>query len=155
MYSSLRTRLRSLVCPRQSNRVRAVWRVLVPILAGYLALQLSGATALAVDVSEGTRMLVATAFAVARSAGALRVTGTASIPDAATFGRLLAFLVAFVGVAFYEEFVYRGGFLTNAIEGLSDRGYARPVAPIVALVASSVAFALVHLPSAIAAAMVR
>jgi len=199
--SNLRTRLRSVVRNRQTGRVRAVWRVLVPVLSGFLALQLAGAVALTLGVNRGQMMLaafagttlvtsgvvgisagyldrrplreygyslsrewwldlvvgtgigtlvVAMTFVVGRYTGSLRVTGDTLVPDVVTLGWLMAFFVAFLGVAFYEEFIYRGSFVTNAVEGLTARGVTPSVATAVALLASTLTFAFVHLPGAIA-----
>ncbi|NHN61074.1 MULTISPECIES: CPBP family intramembrane glutamic endopeptidase [Halorussus] len=200
--SSVRSRLRSLVWSQQSNRVRSVWRVLVPVFAGFFTLQVAGAAALTLDLTRGRMMLagfagttlvmavvlgisaryldhrpvreygyrlsrnwwldlvvgtgigtliVGMTFLIARRTGSLRVTGTASLPDATSLAWLLVFLAAFAGVAFYEEFIYRGSFITNAVEGLVARGVTRGAATTVALLASTLAFALIHVPSAIVA----
>ncbi|WP_276270571.1 CPBP family intramembrane glutamic endopeptidase [Haloarcula litorea] len=199
--SSRRARLRSLVRSPQSGRVRAVWRVLVPVLAGFLTLLLVSATAFRLGLNGGQAMvagfagttlvlaavlvlsaryvdrrpireygyhlsrgwwldlaagtgigtlLVAATFVLARATGALRVTSGGPVTDPSTLGWLLVFFVAFVGVAFYEEYLYRGAFVTNAVEGLTARGVTRSAAVPLALVASTLAFALVHLPGALA-----
>ena len=196
------TRLRSLVWSQKTGRVRAVWRVLVPVLTGFLALQLAGAVALTLGVNRGQMMLaafagttlvmsaivgisaryldrrplraygyslsrewlfdlvvgtgigtfvVAMTFVVARYTGSLRVTSNTLVPDVATLGWLVVFLAAFLGVSFYEEFIYRGAFVTNAVEGLTARGVTPPVATAVALLVSTLTFAFVHLPGAVAA----
>lgn len=200
--SSVHSRLRSLFWSRQSDRVRAVWRVLLPVLAGFLALQFVSVTAVTLDLNRGEMMLaafggttvvmltvlgisaqyldcrplreygyrlsrdwwldlavgtglgtlvVAMTFVIARHTDSLRVTSSGLIPDAASHGWLLMFFAAFVGVAFYEEYIYRGSFITNAVEGLSACGVTRPVALLVALLANTLAFALIHVPGAIAA----
>lgn len=200
--SNVRPRLRSLVWSQRSNRVRAVWRVLVPVITGFLALRVAGAAALTLDLNRGRMMLAGfvgttlvmvvvlgisaryldhrpvgeygyrlsrnwwldlvvgtgigtliagMTFLIARRTESLRVTGTVTLPDATSLGWLLVFLAAFVGVAFYEEFIYRGSFITNAVEGLVARDVNRGVATTVALVASTLAFALIHVPSAIVA----
>jgi len=174
------TRLRSLVWSQKTGRVRAVWRVLVPVLTGFLALQLAGAVALTLGVNRGQMMLaafagttlvmsaivgisaryldrrplraygyslsrewlfdlvvgtgigtfvVAMTFVVARYTGSLRVTSNTLVPDVATLGWLVVFLAAFLGVSFYEEFIYRGAFVTNAVEASGD------VAPVLAIAA--------------------
>lgn len=199
---SVRSHLRLLIWGQQGDRVRAVWRILIPLLAGYLALRFAGATALAFDLSVGAMMVVSfgcttlvmlgaigiytryldnrplleygyrlsrewwrnliigTVFGVliiamtvviAYSTDSLRVTSSTLVPDAALLGWLLVFFAAFVGVAFYEEFIYRGSFITNAVDGLTARDISRPVATSVALVASTLVFALIHLPGAILA----
>ncbi len=200
--SSGRSRLRSLVRGQQHSRVRAVWRILVPVFVGFLALQVAGAAALTLELARGRMMLVGFAgttlvmvvvlgisaryldhrpvreygyrlsrnwwldlvvgtgvgtlivgmtFLVARHTGSLRATGTASLPDATALAWLLVFFAAFVGVAFYEEFIYRGSFITNGVEGLVARDVTRGVATTVALIGSTLAFALIHVPSAIVA----
>ena len=191
--SRVGARLRSLVWSQGTGRVRAVWRVLVPVLTGFLALQLAGAVALTLGVNRGQMLLaafagttlvmsgvisvsaryldrrplraygyslsrewlfdlvVAMTFVVARYAGSLRVTSTTLVPDVATLGWLVVFFAAFLGVAFYEEFIYRGAFVTNAVEGLTARGVTPPVATAAALLVSTLAFAFVHLPGAVAA----
>ncbi|MFC6862738.1 type II CAAX prenyl endopeptidase Rce1 family protein [Halomicroarcula sp. GCM10025817] len=52
-------------------------------------------------------------------------------------------------VGAYVSFIYRGSVITNAVEGLTARDISRPVATGAALVASTLAFALVHLPGAV------
>jgi membrane protease YdiL (CAAX protease family) len=96
-------------------------------------------------------LIVAMTTVIAHSTDSLRVTSGTLVPDAALLGWLLVFFAAFVGVAFYEEFIYRGSFITNAVEGLTARDISRPVATAVAVVASTFAFALIHLPGAIVA----
>ncbi|GAA0515259.1 hypothetical protein SAMN04488066_10319 [Halorubrum aquaticum] len=200
--SNVRARLHSIVWGQETGRVRAVWRVLVPVLVGFLALRLAGAAALGFDLNRGEMMLTAFAgttlvmlavlsvsaryldrrpvreygytlsrnwwldlvvgiglgslvvgmtFVIARYTGSLRVTSNTVLPDATTLGWLIAFFAGFVGVAFYEEFIYRGSFITNTVKGLTARGVTRPVATAVALLASTAAFALIHLPGAIIA----
>ncbi|MDS0477193.1 type II CAAX endopeptidase family protein [Natrinema sp. 1APR25-10V2] len=200
--SNVRSRLRSLVRSQQSDRVRAVWRVLLPVLAGFLTLQFVIMAALTLNLNRGQMMVagfagttlvmtvvlgvsaryldrrpireygyrlsrdwwcdltagtgigalvVALTFVIARHTGSLQVTSSGLVPGAASLGWLLAFFAAFAGVAFYEEFIYRGAFVTNAVEGLVARGVTRPVATGVALLASTFAFAFVHVPGAIAA----
>ena len=200
--SSVSSCLRSFVWGQQHDRVRAIWRVLFPVLAGFLAFRLAGVAALTFDLNRGEMMvvafggttlvmlgvigisaryldhrplneygyrlsrdwwqnlvvgvglgalIVAVAVIIAHSAGSLRVTDSTLVPDVALLGWLLVFVAAFVGVAFYEEFLYRGSFITNAVEGLTARDISRSIATGVALVASTIAFALIHLPGAIVA----
>jgi membrane protease YdiL (CAAX protease family) len=200
--SSGSAHLQSLVRGQQGGRIRAVWRILVPVLAGFLALRFAGVAALTFDLSRGEMMLVAfggttlvmlgvigisaryldnrplheygyrlsrrwwqnliigtgfgalivaTTVVIAHSTDSLRVTSKTLVPDVALVGWLLVFFAAFVGVAFYEEFIYRGSFITNAVEGLTARDISRPVATSVALVASTLSFALIHLPGAVLA----
>ena len=59
--SNVRTRLHSIVWGQETGRIRAVWRVLVPVLVGFLALRLAGAAALGFDLNRGEMML--TSFA--------------------------------------------------------------------------------------------
>jgi hypothetical protein len=199
---SVRSLLRTVVRGQQHGRVRAIWRILVPVLAGFLALRFTGVAALTFDLNRGEMMVVAfggttlvmlgvsgisaryldhrplrqygyrlsrewwqnliigTGFGVlivavtvviALSTDSLRVTSTTLVPDVALLGWLLVFFAAFVGVAFYEEFIYRGAFITNAVEGLTARNISRPVATGGALIASTLAFALIHLPGAVLA----
>jgi hypothetical protein len=96
-------------------------------------------------------LIVAMTVVIALSTDSLRVTSATLVPDVALLGWLLVFFAAFVGVAFYEEFIYRGAFITNAVEGLTARNSSRPVATGSALVASTLAFALIHLPGAVLA----
>ena len=102
-----------------------------------------------VGTGVGT-LIVAMTFSIARYTDSLQVTSSTGIPSTASLGWLLAFLVAFLGVTFYEEYIYRGSFITNAVEGLSSRGVDQSVATTVALFASTLGFAVIHLPSAIA-----
>jgi hypothetical protein len=199
---SVRSLLRTVVRGQQHGRVRAIWRILVPVLAGFLALRFTGVAALTFDLNRGEMMVVAfggttlvmlgvsgisaryldhrplrqygyrlsrewwqnliigTGFGalivamtivIALSTDSLRVTSTTLVPDVALLGWLLVFFAAFVGVAFYEEFIYRGAFITNAVEGLTARNISRPVATGGALIASTLAFALIHLPGAVLA----
>ncbi|WP_222914371.1 CPBP family intramembrane glutamic endopeptidase [Natrinema sp. SYSU A 869] len=201
MYN-VRTFLRSLVWSQQSGRVRAVWRVLVPVFAGFLALQFVSAAAFTLDLNRGQMMVagftgttvvmtvvlgvsaryldrrpvreygyrlswnwwrdfvagtgigtlvVGLTFVIARQTGSLRVASSGLVPDTASLGWLLVFFAAFAGVAFYEEYIYRGSFIMNAVKGLTARGVTRPVGTVVALLASTFAFAVIHLPGAIAA----
>ncbi|MFC6976972.1 hypothetical protein ACFQL1_23240 [Halomicroarcula sp. GCM10025709] len=62
-------------------------------------------------------LIVALAVVIAQTTGSLRVTSSTLVPDPGLLGWLLVFFAAFVGVAFYEEFIYRGSFITNAVEG--------------------------------------
>lgn len=200
--SNVRPRLQSLVRSPQDGRVRAIWRILVPVLAGFLALQFVSTVAFTFDLNRGQMMvaafagttgvmavvlgvsaryldrrsireygyrlsrdwwldvaagiglgtfIIALSFVIGRYTGSLEVTSGGLLPDAATFGWLLVFFAAFAGVAFYEEYIYRGSFITNAVEGLTARGITGRVATVVALLGSTLAFAVVHLPSAIAA----
>lgn len=83
--------------------------------------------------------------------GRVRATWRTLVPDAALLGGLIVFFAALVGVAFYQEFIYRGSFITNAVEGLTARNISRPVSAGSALLASTLAFALIHLPGAVLA----
>lgn len=194
--------LRSLIRSQQDSRVRAIWRILIPVLVGFVALQVSGGAAQVYGLRAGRMMLVsftgtllatiglvyvsaryldhrpisaygyrfsrawwrdlmggvllgttivAIAFLIARFTGSLTVLEYTTNPDPATVGWFLVFLVAFAGVAFYEEFIYRGVFITNAVEGLTTKVQSHQRIALVAVVASSLCFALIHLPSAIAA----
>lgn len=202
MRSRVTTSIRRVVRGRSSGRVRAVWRVLFPVLAVFLGLSLPAAAARAMGVSEGATMvagfaaatlvvlgalwvsarfldrrpvpeygfrvsrawwldlvvgagigglLVTTAFAISRRVGALTVADTGTLADGTSLAWLAVFAVAFAGVAFYEETVFRGLFVTNAAEGLAERGLSRRAAVAAAVVASTAAFSAVHLPSALAA----
>jgi hypothetical protein len=199
---SVRSLLRTVVWGQQHGRVRAIWRILVPVLAGFLALRFTGVAALTFDLNRGEMMvvafggttlvmlgvigisaryldhrplrqygyrlsrewwqnliigtglgalIVAMTVVIALSTDSLRVTSATLVPDVALLGWLLVFFAAFVGVAFYEEFIYRGAFITNAVEGLTARNISRPVATGSALFTSTLAFALIHLPGAVLA----
>lgn len=201
MFDRLSATLATALYGRRRDRIRAVWRILVPLVAGFLALNVAGGVAASLGLSRPAAMLaafggtavasvgilfvsaryidqrpaseygyefarsrvvdfavgtalgglvVAGAFLLARSSGSLRVVDAAPFEGRVPILSLLAFFVAFVAVAAYEEFLYRGLFVTNAVEGLSARGLSKSEATGVALVASTVAFALIHLPSAIA-----
>ncbi|QGA81975.1 type II CAAX prenyl endopeptidase Rce1 family protein [Halomicrobium sp. LC1Hm] len=95
-------------------------------------------------------IVVALTFVIGRYTNSLRVTGTGLLPETASVGRFLLFFAAFAGVAFYEEYIYRGSFVTNAVEGLSARGISGPVATTLAVLTSTLAFAAIHVPGAIA-----
>ena len=199
--SNVRSRLRSVIWSKQDGRTRAVWRILVPLLAGFLVLQFVSTAAFTFDLNSGDMMLaafggttvvmvallglfarhldhrpvreygyrlsrswwydlvvgiglgmivVALTFVIGRYTNSLRVTGTGLLPETASVGRFLLFFAAFAGVAFYEEYIYRGSFVTNAVEGLSARGISGPVATTLAVLTSTLAFAAIHVPGAIA-----
>jgi membrane protease YdiL (CAAX protease family) len=185
---------------RQTDRIRASWRIFFPLLIATVALFGFGGLATALEVNRGTMMLIsfsgttvvttgllliwaryvdkrpvteygyhvsrdwwydllgglglgvvliAINFGIARMSDSLQVTEMASV-DGPSLVWLLLFLLGFTCVGFYEEFLYRGLFITNAIEGLSERGSSPSMAAGIALLASTVTFALVHLPSAVA-----
>ena len=56
---SVRSSLRSFIWGQQHSRVRAIWRVFVPALAGFLALLLVGEAALTFGLNRGEMMVVA------------------------------------------------------------------------------------------------
>jgi membrane protease YdiL (CAAX protease family) len=202
MRNLVRSALRQLVWNRHDGRVRTGWRVLFPLLAGFIALQLTSALVLSLDVGRGAMMLgtflgttlvmlivvactaryldrqpvtaygyhvsrrwwldlvggvgvgtlvVGLAFLIAHRMGSLRILGTATLSDSSTTAGLLLFLVAFVGVSFYEEFIYRGSFMGNTSEWLAAKDVSPPARATLALVASSFAFAVIHLPGAVLA----
>ncbi|WP_331232631.1 CPBP family glutamic-type intramembrane protease [Natronorarus salvus] len=62
---------------------------------------------------------------------------------------LSAFFIGFIAVAFWEELVFRGVFMINGIEGLTERGHSRVPAALFALIGSSVVFALINVPGAV------
>lgn len=193
--------VRMIVWSEDVGRVRATWRVLFPVVAGFVAFALSGAVATSLGVNRGQMMVasftvtalasvgillvsatylddrpipaygyhvsrrwildllvgvglgftvVAMTVLVARRAGTLTVTGAGSFADGPFLAWLMAFVVAFVFVSFYEELLYRGLFITNAIEGLSARGWSQRTVFVATLLGSSAAFSLAHLPSALA-----
>jgi hypothetical protein len=200
MIDTLTSVVSSIVYDRQGERVRATWRVLVPVLAGFVAFNLAGGGVATLGVTRGQMMLVSfgastlvalgllifssryldkrpvpeygyhlsrdwaldlgagvvcgmgvigVTFLISHATGTLRVTGSLISNGPAVFP-LIAFFIAFVGVTFYEEFLFRGLFITNAAEGVSEHGFSDIGAVGSALLLSTIAFALVHLPSAVA-----
>jgi membrane protease YdiL (CAAX protease family) len=91
--------------------------------------------------ATGVMLAVAVAF------GTVRVTAVNSLLDSGMVVSILAVgLVGNVLVGLTEELAFRGGFLTNAAEGVHARGLSPRAALAVAWVVSSVAFALIHVP---------
>lgn len=90
--------------------------------------------------------------------GSARIVGTLSpgIGDS-TVTVVVAFaatLCAMVAVAFWEEMLFRGVLIQNALEGLTARGVERRTAIAVALVGSALVFGLPHATSVAAGASV-
>jgi membrane protease YdiL (CAAX protease family) len=61
----------------------------------------------------------------------------------------LGFFAYFVFVAFWEELIYRGIILTNALEGFDSTSLSRKKAVIAAWFVSSIIFSLLHFPGSI------
>lgn len=95
-------------------------------------------------------LVVVLAFLIAIRLGSVRLPEEGSVVGSVDLLWLAAFFVGFVGVAFWEELVFRAVVMTNGIEGLSERGWSRSVAATVALIGNSAVFALVHVPGALA-----
>ncbi|MDP8951114.1 MAG: CPBP family intramembrane metalloprotease [Actinomycetota bacterium] len=104
-------------------------------------------------------LLMAGVFLVELAAGWIRVTGAfeATNADAPFFPAILAPLVWFVCVGFYEELVSRGYQLRNMAEGLNFPGVGPKHAVVLAWVLSSALFGLLHLanPNATAVSTVN
>lgn len=62
---------------------------------------------------------------------------------------LALFCLGFIGVAFWEELVFRGVFIVNGIEGVSNRGHSQATAALIALIGSVAVFALLHIPGGV------
>ena len=85
-------------------------------------------------------------FLIQLAAGWVTVTGSfVALEGGAFFPAILAPIVLFVFVGFYEELVCRGYQLTNLAEGLDGGGIGPRAAGLLAWVASSSVFALLHL----------
>lgn len=200
MSDALAKTAKFFVYGNRHDRLRATWRILVPVLTGFLVLNFAGAVANTLDVNRGKMMLASFGGATLVSIGLLAIsaryldkrplteygyhlssdwgldllaglglgallvmltftialaTDSIQIANTLAFDRpavlwLVVFFLGFVGVTFYEEFLFRGLFITNTFEGLTERGYSPSVATAFALLASSTGFAAIHLPSALA-----
>lgn len=102
------------------------------------------------SVNARLRLELVDEFLLARGTGSLQATNTFAFDGTTTVFWLSVFFIGFVGVTFYEEFLFRGLLITNAIEGLTSRGQTQSIATVLALFASMAGFALIHLPSALA-----
>lgn len=94
-------------------------------------------------------VLVAVAFASSYLLGWVTVVEVVSTGDAGSFA--VGFLLLGVGylcVAFWEESLFRGLFITNCAEGLAARGRSRRTAVLGAWLVSTLAFGLIHGPFA-------
>lgn len=100
----------------------------------------------------GRELLVGVALAVTSQAAVLGVelaTGWGVVVDTAVAGSggfvalLVASVVLFIVVGFYEELVFRGVVLKNIAEGLAGQGAVMAVA--VAVFVSSLLFGIIHL----------
>lgn len=93
-------------------------------------------------------LLVASVYAVAIARGRVAVVEVASAGDAGAFLPWMALLLLSWGcVAFWEETLFRGVFITNAREGLAARGLDARLSLLGAWTASTAVFALVHVPA--------
>jgi len=103
-----------------------------------------------VDFGAGAALgvaLVAVAFASSYLLGGVTVVEVVSAGDAGSFpARFLLVGVGYLGVAFWEEALLRGLFVTNGAEGLSARGLSPRTAVLGAWLVSTLAFGLVHAP---------
>jgi uncharacterized protein len=182
------------------NRVRATWRVLLPLLVALLVFSISVASLVATGLPMGTVLLaswlvttlvtvgtvlfgarylaqrsvseygyritrgwwldfvagvgfgsliVVLAFLIAYQARTVTLLDSGLTIDSVSLLWLGAFLIGFIAVALWEELVFRGVFMTNAIEGVGSRGYSRSIAVAAALLGSSAVFALVHIPGSV------
>lgn len=192
---------RSLVWGNRTDRVRAVWRIGIPIFAGLIAFVGSFAVASTFDLPAGRvqvvpfvttpivvygvvrgtaryldrRPMTAYGYRVSRDwwldavggvalgtvivlltgligyqVGSVNVSGAEPALSSTSALWLAVFFVGFVGVAFWEELVFRGVFVLNGVEGVAERGYPRSIAVAAALLGSSAVFAIVHVPGGVA-----
>ncbi|MGB9965507.1 type II CAAX prenyl endopeptidase Rce1 family protein [Halobacterium sp. CBA1126] len=91
--------------------------------------------------------VVAGSVASGVALGWLDVTAVAHYPDGSFVPAVAAYVVAFAGVAVWEEVAFRALFLTNAAEGFR-RWASRRTAVVVAWVVVSVVFGALHLNQA-------
>lgn len=102
------------------------------------------------DLLAGTVLgvaLMGAVFGTAFVRGSIELAGLFSAGDAGSFLPWIAlFLLSWALVAFWEEALFRGVFLTNAIEGLSARGLSRRSALVGAWAGSTIVFAVIHVP---------
>jgi uncharacterized protein len=200
MCTHLYTVARSVIWGRNKDRVRTVWRILIPLLAGLVTFVVSLVAALSAGALMGTALVVAwittvlvvfgVVCVVARDLdrrpfseygyrisrgwwvdliagvvlGSLIIVmtfligfqlGTVTLPeDGLVIGSvsllwLLVFFIGFIAIALWEELVFRGVFMTNGVEGLIERDHSQSFAIAVALIGSSVVFALINVPGAV------
>ena len=88
--------------------------------------------------------LISGIFLVELAAGWITVTGTLRAVDGAFFPAILAPVVLFLCVGFYEELVSRGYQLTNLAEGLNLPGIGPSGAVLLAWILTSSFFGLIH-----------
>ena len=94
----------------------------------------------------GTAMVGATAV-IGYLAGWVRVVDTVSSGDAGSLAPWLAlFVVGWLCVGYWEEVLFRGIFVTNAVEGLSARSLSPRAALAGGWLASTVVFGVIHVP---------
>lgn len=201
MFARLRTIARTVIRGERGDRIRSVWRISVPLIAGLGTFTGTFVAALAVGAPTGMAALVAWVTTALVVLGVVRTSaryldrrplseygyrishgwwldlvagvalgslvivltlliafqlGSARLPDegsvvgSVSLPWLATFLIGLVGVAFWEELVFRGVVVTNAIEGLGERGCSRSAAEAAALIGSAAVFAVVHVPGALA-----
>lgn len=91
--------------------------------------------------------LMGAVFGTAFLRGTIEITEFFSAGEPGSFLLWIGlFLLTWVFVAFWEEVLFRGIFITNAIEGLSARGLSEWWAIAGAWAVSTIVFALVHAP---------
>ena len=88
--------------------------------------------------------LISGIFLVELAAGWITVTGTLRAVDGTFFPAILAPVVLFLCVGFYEELVSRGYQLTNLAEGLNLPGIGPSGAVLLAWILTSSFFGLIH-----------
>lgn len=89
-------------------------------------------------------LLVAGMFLLSRALGTVAVVETPTPDPVRTLLGLGGFLVAFAAVGVWEETVFRGYFIVNAIEGLAARGLTPSWAVFGAWASSSLVFGFLH-----------
>jgi membrane protease YdiL (CAAX protease family) len=93
--------------------------------------------------------LMAGVYALALAIGWVKVTGTLVSPPGQPFiGAILADIVVVVGIACWEEAVFRGYVIKNLAEGLNSTIIGARWATVIAIVIPSVLFGLAHLSNA-------
>lgn len=92
-------------------------------------------------------LVVSAAFLVSYARGGVVVEETLSAGDADSFAAAgLLFVIGYACTAVWEESLFRGVFLTNAAEGLVERGLSTRTALLGALAVSAVVFGALHAP---------
>lgn len=99
-------------------------------------------------VGLGSLIIVITLL-IAVQLGSVNLPDQGSVIGSVSLLWLAMFFIGFVCVAFWEELVFRGVVMTNGIEALSERGYSRSAAEVVALIGNAAVFAVVHIPGAL------